>query len=252
MKLSKIIVLALFLSLVMAGCAGNQTQQPRTEDEEAALNHLQLGTHYMRQGRLNSAKDNLEESLRYDNRNPMTHSTIALLYEQLDELRLAERHYRRAIRLDGDDPIIRNHYGTYLCRRGEYREAEAELLKAARNRLYETREVAWTNAGSCVRRIPDHEKAEEYFRAALQVRPDYVDALWNMADLQYEREEYMSARAFFQRLSDIGKLEAEALMLGVRIEMALGDEDEANKYAYRLRSKYPESELKHQLAEFGL
>lgn len=252
MRCSKTIVLTVLVSLLLVACAGNQTQEPRTDDEEAALNHLQLGMHYLRQGRLNSAKDNLEESLRYDNRNPMTHSTIALLYEQLEEHRLAERHYRRAMRLDGEDPVVRNHYGTYLCRQGEHRKAEEELLKAARNRLYETREVAWTNAGACVRRIPDNEAAEEYFRSALRVRPDYVDALWNMADMQYEREEYLSARAFFQRLAETGDLEAEALLLGVRIELALDDREQAKRYAYMLRSKYPDSEYEHQLAELGL
>ncbi|MDQ2068714.1 type IV pilus biogenesis/stability protein PilW [Natronospira bacteriovora] len=251
MKVVTRLLYVLVLLSLLGGCAGSGPEQPRTDDEEAALNHLQLGIHYMRQGRLNASKDNLERSLRLDNRNPMTHATIALLYEQLNDFRLAERHYRRALRLDGDDPSIRNNYGTFLCRRGDYREAEEELVRAARNRLYETPEVAWTNAGSCVRRIPDYEAAESHFRNALRVRPNYTDALWSMADMQYEREEYLSARAFFQRLAEQDELEPAALYLGVRIEDALGDRMEARRHANRLKSKYPDSEFKHRLAELG-
>jgi len=242
-------LIVLLLVLFVSACAGSP--QRDTEQEEAASSHLQLGVHYMRQGNLSAAKDNLERSLEFDNRNAMTHSTMALLYEQLNESRSAERHYRRALRLDGDNPSIRNNYGTFLCRRGEYRDAEESLVQAAQNRLYQTPEVAWANAGSCVRRIPDYEAAEEYFRNALRIRSDYEEALWQMASMQYEREEYLSARAFFQRLADQGELEASALLLGVRIEEALNDPDQAKRYANRLKSKYPDSDEKHRLAELG-
>ncbi|MCP1727329.1 type IV pilus assembly protein PilF [Natronospira proteinivora] len=238
-----------FLLLFLTACTG--TPERDTEREEAASSHLQLGVHYMRQGNLSAAKDNLEKSLEFDDRNAMAHSTIALLYEQINESRLAQRHYRRALRLDGDNPSVSNNYGTFLCRQGEYREAEEQLVQAAQNRLYQTPEVAWANAGSCVRRIPDYEAAEEYFRNALRLRSDYQEALRQMASMQYEREEFLSARAFFQRLADQGELEASALLLGVRIEEALDDREQAERYANRLKSKYPDSDEKHRLAELG-
>jgi len=66
------------LVLVLSACAGGQRNG---EHDEAADSHLQLGVHYMRQGNLSAAKDNLEKSLEFDNRNAMTHSSIALLYD---------------------------------------------------------------------------------------------------------------------------------------------------------------------------
>ncbi|MEA5445427.1 type IV pilus biogenesis/stability protein PilW [Gammaproteobacteria bacterium AB-CW1] len=243
-------VVLVLAAMFLAACAGGQSRAD-TDDQEAALSHLQLGIHYMRQGRLNMAKEKMEESLRFDNRNAMAHATIALLYEQIEDQRMAQRHYRRALRLDGDDPAIRNTYGTYLCRQGEYREAEEELVKAARNRLYDTPEVAWTNAGACVRRIPDLEAAEEYFRNAIRARPDFTDALWHLADMQYERGEYLSARAFFQRMAEHGDMEPGAILLGVKIEDALGDRDEAERYAALLKRQHPDSEHADRLAELG-
>jgi len=111
--------------------------------------------------------------------------------------------------------------------------------------------VAWTNAGACVRRIPDYEAAEEYFRNALRVRSEYRDALWQMTTMQFEREEFLSARAFLQRLAEQGELDSRELFIGVRIEEALGDQTQAQRYANRLKSKYPDSEHKQRLAELG-
>lgn len=244
------VIVLLCLTLMLAACASQPTDQ-RSDREQAAQNHLQLGIHYMRQGNLSEAKTKMEQALRYDDDNAMAHSTIALLYEQINDIPEAKRHYRRALRLGDDNPAIRNNYGTFLCRQGEYRKAEEHLVQAAQNRLYDTPEAAWTNAGSCMRRIPDLEAAEEYFRKALHLRSDHREALWHMADMQFEREEYMSARAFLQRLMDQGDPLPETLLLGVRIEDALGARSEARRYAERLKREFPESDERERLAELG-
>ncbi len=235
--------------LFVAGCA--TTGQADRDDEEAAMSHLQLGIHYMRQGNLRESKEHLERSLDYDDRQAMTHATIALLHEQLDDERAASRHYRRALRLDGDDPALRNNYGTFLCRTGEFEEAAEEFERAATNRLYQTPEVAWNNAGTCMLQAGDREAAERYFREAADADSEFAEPLWQLANLTYEEGEYLRARGFFQRLEERGTLGASALLLGVKIEDALGDTEQAGEFARKLRSEHADSEEAQEAAEMG-
>jgi type IV pilus assembly protein PilF len=250
--MTKLRVLPLvFFLLVVGGCASTTPSDQLSDEEDAARSHLQLGIHYMRQGNLNEAKRKMEQSLEFDDSDPMAHATIALLYEQINDIGRARRHYRRALRLGDEEPAIRNNYGTFLCRQGDYREAEEQLVQAARNRLYDTPAAAWTNAGACVRRIPDLDAAENYFRNALRVQSEYGEALWHLADLKFEQGEYLNARAFAQRLIEQGDPIPDVLLLAVRIEDALGAELQAQEYADQLKRLYPESRERNQLAELG-
>ena len=112
-------------------------------------------------------------------------------------------------------------------------------LTAARNPLYRTPEAALTNAGVCARGIPDNEAAEEYFRQALAHVPGYREALIQLADLNYMTEDYFQARAFLERYLQYGPASADALILGVRIEVAQGDEPAAAAYKQRLETEFP-------------
>lgn len=241
--------LVLAVGLVAAGCAG--TGETDRDAEEAAMSHLQLGIHHMRNGDLQEAKNHLERSLEHDSNQAMTHASIALLYEQLDEQRTARRHYRRALRIDGDDPALRNNYGTFLCRSGEHEEAVEEFVTAAENRLYQTPEVAWNNAGTCMQQAGEYERARDYFRKAADADHEYAEPLWHLARLAHDEGEFLQARGFFQRMEERADLGAAALLLGVKIEDSLGDRDAAEEYAARLREEYADAEEVRELSELG-
>ena len=243
------IPLALVAALWVTGCAG--TGQTDPDAEEAAMSYLQLGIHHMRSGDLQEAKDHLERSLHHDSNQAMTHATMALLYEQLDDESSARRHYRRALRIDGDDPALRNNYGTFLCRTGEHEEAVEEFVEAAENRLYQTPEVAWNNAGTCMRQAGEHSRAREYFRKAADADEEYAEPLWQLAQLAYDEGEFLQARGFFQRLEERAELGASALLLGVKIEDSLGDSDAAEEYASRLRQEHGDTDEIRELSELG-
>ena len=70
-------------------------------------------------------------------------------------------------------------------------------------------------------RKPDYEKAEEYFREALRVRPTHGEALVKMAALKFKTEDYLTARAFLQRYLSTNKTSPGVLFLAIQIEEAL-------------------------------
>lgn len=209
--------------------------------EQAAQLNVQLGVRYMQQGRRDLAMEKLQKAIEQDSDLPDAHTAIALLYEQMGEVQLAKQHYHRALRIDSKNPVSQNNYGTFLCRQGEYRDSEDYFLAAARNPKYGTPEVAWTNAGICVARIPDHERAESYYRKALEINPRFQDALLQMAELSLEQKRYMQGRAFMQRFAEIGQMNPQALYTAVMIERGLGDERAAQRYLQTLWQDYPDS-----------
>lgn len=227
------------LVFLLAGCA---TQQQRGDMQQASMVNTQLGISYMQQGQMNQAMETLRKAVEQDSSNAQAHSSIAVLYERLEEYEDAERHYRRAVRLDDGNPSAHNNYGRFLCNRGDYAAADQQFQRALRDPLYERRELPLANAGFCAMRAGDNEKAREYLRRSLERAPNFAPALRRMAELQYDNREYLSARGYMQRYREVGEMDAHALWLAVRIERALGNRDEASSFGLRLRADYPDSD----------
>lgn len=218
-------------------------------DEDAARYNLELGVAYLEQGRLDLARDKLERALEQNPDSAEVHAAAALMYKQARDYDRAEKHYETAVRLDGKDSGVLNSYAVFLCSRNRFEAAEPIFLQAARNPFYRTPAVAYANAGVCARRMGEPGKAEQYFREALEANPRYEHALLQMADLAYQRKNYLQARAFLQRYADATIATPEALWLGVRTERAMGDSAAAKNYATRLKSEYPESAQTRLLLE---
>lgn len=232
-----------FALVLLAGCISTTTgpRKPASSDADAAQANAALGLNYMQQGNFELALDKLQRAVKQDPNMVGAQSAIAMLYSRMGDPDLAETHYRRALQLSPADPDLQNNYGVFLCGRGRYEEAESFFLSAAGNGRYRTPEAALTNAGVCARKIRSAEKAEGYFRQALSRNPRFSEALWQMADLSFERGNLLQARAFLQRHMDNAESTPEALWLGIRMEQSLGQDDVARNYAGRLKSEFPTS-----------
>ncbi len=235
-------VLLLFVLIpALLGCATNGARSGGDMERASEIN-TELGIAYMQEDNLNQAMEALTKAVDQNRRNPNAHSAIAVLYERLEQHDEAERHFRRALRLDGDNSPLRNNYGRFLCNRGDYDAADEQFRLALRNPLYERRELPLTNAAVCAEEAGNVEEAREYYRRALEHRPEFAFALRRMAELQYNTEEYLSARAHLQRYRDVADMDARMLWLGVRIERALGNEDDAESFGLRLRADFPDAD----------
>ena len=190
-------------ALLASGCVTTVDNPEREEiPEEAAKLNVQLGANYLRQGKLDLAKEKLDKALSQDPSLATAHTYSALVYDQLGEAEDAETHYRRSLRLAPGDSATLNLYGAFLCRQDRATEAEEYFVKATADPLYRTPWAALTNAGVCLLRVPDQDRAEAYFRRALSTNPRYPDALWHMARLSYERKVYHHAGSALARRAD--------------------------------------------------
>jgi len=105
-----------------------------------------------------------------------------------------------------------------------------------------------TNLGICARHSGNGGKAETYFRRALSANPGFGSAMAALADLDYSRGRYRSARAHLDRYFKAAPSPTpQVLLLAVRVERKLGSRKRAATYAELLRKRYPDSPQPGQL-----
>lgn len=250
MKPARVAIVALS-ALVLAGCS----QQGVRPDGEAtgklgsplvgpspADVFIDLSGAYLREGEFTEAFKNAKKAVLADPSSSNAHLMLALVNQRLGEQEAADQAFREAIRLDGRNPIALNAYGTFLCGRGRFDEADPFFRRALNNPLYKTPWLAFHNAGLCNARAGDKAQAERDYRAALRANPRFSPSLLSMAGISYGNGVYLSARAYLQRYAEVAEHTAESLWLGVQTENQLGDRDQMASYGLKLRARFPDSE----------
>lgn len=239
MKQSAIVCAVLALFAIPFACNADEEIKLNSKQRmEAAEANTQLAIAYMREGDLVTARAKLERALSQDPNLATTQMTAGFLYDRLGDTEKADGHFERAMKLGKDDPIIMNNYAAFLCRKGDKKRGEALFLQAATSPLYRTPAVAYANAGRCARADGRPKDAEKYFRQALAIQADQRDALYQMAELYFETGNYLQARAFLDRYQSSAEVSAGSLWLDYRIERAMGDYEQANASAARLKRDY--------------
>lgn len=245
------LLLLFILAAASYGCTTKTSEidQAPTQDQKAAEINTQLGVRYLAQGDYELADEKLRKALEQDNKYATAHWVFALLQERLGEEKVAEKHFRKAIHLDPKDSRAHNNYGAFLCKQDRIGEAEKEFLLAIDNPLYTQADSAYVNAGLCVLKTPDVEKAEQYFKQALTINPRQQAALYQMASISFDRKEYELVMDYIRNYEKIAKHTSESLWIAYQSEVKLGQESNAENYATQLKIQYPSSEEAKLLAE---
>ncbi len=247
-------LLVLYFILFISACITERSgvALPEPSVKEAAQINLEMGYRYLLQDDLKAAQTKLEKALEQNPRLVNAHTTLALVYERLEDQAAAETHYKRAVQIASRDPDALNSYASYLCRskgrRAEGLEYFDRAMKVPQSVKHSNKAMLSTNAGICAK-ATDLVRAENYLRTALRLDASYHEALVQMADVAYRRENHLQARAFIERYLTATQASAPALWLAVRIEQALGDTRAAAQYAQRLRQDFPQSAQTQQLLQ---
>ena len=242
------IVAAVLLAAALAGCANQQKEQQR---RDAAIYNTELGIAYMRRGDLAIAQTKLDRAVKENPDDPDVHSARALLYARLGDPREADDEFREALRLAPKNPDFQNNYAVYLCSVGRVDEGVQTFLRAAHNPLYMTPELAYDNAGICLRSAHKNVEAEQMFTDALTIRPNFGQALWQLADLNFAQGKLAQARQEIDAFLVANPETPDLLLLAVKVTRAQNDRLDAALYARRLQLDFPDSAQAHALADLG-
>lgn len=244
------VIAAVALAALLAGCAGKQgrqqeaeqpvSQQVTTNDaSQRAKVHTELGGLYLSQGNLGVALDEARKALSADANYAPAHSLMGLVRMQLREEGSAEESYERALNLAPADPEINNSFGWFLCQTGRERRSLQYFQTAIKSPLYATPALPYTNAGICSLRLKDDKAAEDYFIKALRADGENYRAMYFLADIGYRQGRLAAARLHLAELHKLAEPSAETLWLGVRIERKLGDREAEAQLSAQMRRKFP-------------
>lgn len=242
MRLPATLSSAAALLMLITACAGSQPREAgehaKSLNDAASIN-TQLGLAYLQQGNVELARDKLERALSQNPKDAGVHTAVALLYDRLGDDAKSETHFRTAMRLQPKDPTVQNYYGVFLCKQGRYSDGDKMLVKAASSPLYQTPEVAWSNAGVCSRSAGHLDVAEVYFRRATDFKPGFAEGWLQLAEVNFLRDKYAAARDCLMRHLALVNVSPTALWLGLRIERAAGNKNQAEAYGRRLKAEFP-------------
>lgn len=244
----------LALCLALSACGGQQqrgddtalksqtvTSGEETAERSRARIHTELAASYFSLGSMPVALEEIRFAVASDPTYGPAHNVAGLIYARLKDDRLATESFQRALAVNPNDYDAHNNYGQFLCDRKREREAIQHFQAALRNPLYPFPDRSLVNAGVCARRSGDLAGAEDYFKQALNARPNQPQALYQLADMSFARGDLEAARAHMGRLTATVQPNAEILWLGVRIARRLGDRNAEASYGLQLRNRFPDS-----------
>jgi type IV pilus assembly protein PilF len=217
--------------------------------EDRARPFIQLGQKYMEMKKYDAARENLLKAIKYDPRNPDAHTVLATLYDKVGDPQAAEDNYRMAAEFAPKSGSANNNYGLYLCKRGKFDLSRRFFDVALADGFYDDKAMVYTNAGTCqLLGKGSLDVAEGDFRHALDLSPNNPQALYQLAQVLYQKNDFFKARAFIQRYEGLGEqVVPEALLLARNIEIKLGNPEAARDYARRLHDQFPDSEQARSL-----
>jgi len=240
---------------VFAGCAqvpGSSATQANTvetgtlsgeagDPRNRARIHTELASAYFERGNMGVALEELRIALSADPNYAPAYNVLGLVHMDLRENAVAQQHFERGLQIAPNDPDLNNNYGWFLCQTGREAQSIGYFLAALKNPLYNTPARSYVNAGLCSMKGNKDLEAIDYFERALRSAPDNLQALLNLATVQYRRGQLEVARGLVGRVNRLMEPTAESLWLSLRIERKLGDRAAENTLATQLRRRFPGS-----------
>jgi type IV pilus assembly protein PilF len=238
------------LIVIATGCASTGSSSSPGADASASAHsamsnkgqaNLSLAQNYLAAGQMEYAMDRANRALRSDPNSADVQLVLGMIHQRLGSDERAGEHFARAAKLAPDAGHVLNMHAIWLCRHDKAAEADAVFSRAVKDPFFKAKESAYFNAGKCALGVGQADKAAQYFRQGLELAPENKLLLTQMAQVQLQRGDAMSARAFYQRRESLGAPSADLFELGARIEDAAGDRDAAARYRQRARDLVPAS-----------
>lgn len=247
--------------ILVAGCATTGTvpgafnegaeqavsaQTPGNEMQQRAKVHTELGALYLQDGRPAIALEEARIALAVDSGYAPAYNLLGLTHMTLNEPKLAEENFEKALRLARGDPEINNNFGWFLCQTGREQRSLAYFMAAVRNPFYATPTKAYTNAGICALRLKDDKAAEDNLMQALRLASANTQAMFWLGELTYRQGRYPEARQWVGEVEKLQEPTAGLIWLALRVERKLGNREAEARLATQLRKRFagsPEQRL---------
>lgn len=238
------LLLSLVLSVGMFACAGSQK---KIEDRKKAGAFRSVGEAYLAEGKASLALRELLKAERLYAEDNLLQYDLGTAYMAKGRYDDAIAHFQKALEIKPDFAPAKNSLGTVYLKKGDIEQAIPIFEALTEDILYGTPHYPLYNLGMAYYQKKDFVKAEGYFREALELRPEYVQARYWLARTYLERglapEAIGELKKALNRAPQSGPLHYE---LG-RAYLMAGKADLALKhYETAVAVSPPESDLAEQ------
>lgn len=249
MKNIRILCVFCVLGIFTAGCVHEPIESKLTPEQEAARVaksakiHTELAAEYFFRGQYKIALEEIDAAFKANANYAPAFNVLGLIYMALDEDSKAQSNFERALRSAPNNPEVNNNYGWFLCERypDQIDRAIHHFMQAINDPLYETRYVAYANAGLCEIKRNNFAEASVFLRESLMLHPGYRPALVGLVEMDLKQGQLDVAQSrltdFMQKFAPTAK----SLELGIRIERAMGNIRGADSYLFQLQKNFPDS-----------
>lgn len=236
------------LCLLLQACTHNngaseQQILKKPDLTKAAAYNVQLGLGYLKQGDRPRAKKKLLTALEQEPKSVDANSAMAYYFEQTSEPLQAKTFYLKALSLAGNAGAQLNNYGAFLCRQGDYKQAEFYFLKAAADLRYVHTAGAYENAGLCALSVNQVEQAKPYFIKALNQDPSRKVSFYELVKIETKSGHNASAYALIQNHADLVLNDRTLLFLAKEVAEKAGQYDVAAMYKQTIKKMDPNLDI---------
>lgn len=240
---------SLLLALLLTGCAAPVgpsgdlvTSSDQTEVDRRAALRLELAASYYGRGQLEVALDEVKQSLAIKPDAPSALSLRGLIYLGLEQARLSEDSFKRALQLAPQDPDILHNYGWALCQLGRLEEASRQFEAALAQPRYREKVRTWLALGVCLGKGQRWTEASQSLGRAFETEPGNPVLGFHYAESLYKLGQHDKALFYLKRvLSRPEWVSPQALWLAARIEHAQGRTAEVQSWGRKLQGEFPQS-----------
>ena len=238
---------------VLGGCATNSESGPGaargdivTESDEPearrrARIRLELAVGYFEQGQTTIALDELKQSIAADPNFAQAYNLRGLIYMRLNDPRLAEDSFRRALVLNPRDADVHHNYGWLLCQQARFAESQTALSQALAVPQYGGRAKSWMAQGLCQMKAGQGAEAELSLQRSYELDAGNPITGYNLASLLYQRGDLTRAQFYVRRLNNSELANSESLWLGIKVERKLQNRDAMQQLAGQLKKRFAQS-----------
>ena len=153
--------------LMLAGCQTNNREE--FDPETAALARMRLGLGYLAKANeseenVKAAHYNLKLASQYSPNNPQVMLAMAMFDQHVGEYDEAEMIYKRITLMQPGNGLYRVHYGSFLCGRDRYQEAQKQFEQSLELDRHRWKADAYEQYGYCAIQNGDKKIADLMFK----------------------------------------------------------------------------------------
>ncbi|ENC6731296.1 type IV pilus biogenesis/stability protein PilW [Vibrio navarrensis] len=201
---------------------------------DMAESRIALGLGYLDNGAMVKAYDNLQQALNHAPDYYRAQLSMAHYYELVGENGKAQDLYRKAARQHPKNGNVLNNYGTFLCKQGDYTQADKLFNQAIAQPYYYLIPASYENAAFCALKAGFKAKAQTYFTRAIDYDRHRPKSILNLAKLEIEAGNYTQARLRLMRFHQSYGLQSPSLQLLIELEQKAGTQALVKKYQQEL------------------